>query len=66
MSDLFTLNRLGELCVHIATDTLCIIRDATWIRGELHYSVFIPMRNEKRGMIFCEATYSESEIEIMN
>ena len=66
MNDLFTSDRLGELCVHIATETLCIIRDAVWFKGELHYSVLVPMRNEKGEMIFCGATYSESEIEIIN
>lgn len=64
--DLFTQNQKGRFCVHLATDTVCIVKDAHWFKDSLSYSVLVPQKDEKGKPIFCDATYSEKEIQLLD
>lgn len=64
--DLFTDNQLARYCIHLATGTMCIIIKAEWYKGQLDYSVLIPQKNEKDQTIFCNATYSQNEIDLLD
>ena len=66
MDDLFTDNQKGRIAVHLATDSLVIILFADWYKGGLHYKVLVPIKNEKDKPIFCNATYSENELELLD
>ncbi len=63
--DLFTDNQIGRCCVHIATDTVCIIKKVEWYKGQLDYSVLVPQNDNKGKTIFCDATYSQTEIVLL-
>lgn len=64
MEDLSTENQKGRIAVHLATDSLVIILFADWYKGCLNYKVLVPMKDEKDKPIFCNATYSEKELEL--
>ena len=66
MDDLFTENQKGRIAVHLATDSLVIILFADWYKGGLNYKVLVPMKDEKDKTIFCNATYSEYELELLD
>ena len=47
-------------------DSLVIILFADWYKGGLNYKVLVPMKDEKDKTIFCNATYSEYELELLD
>ena len=59
--DLFTCVN-GRPCIHLATETIIIIKSANWYNGNLNYNCLIPEINEKGKLEFCSASYSETEI----
>lgn len=64
--DLFTQDQKGRCCVHLKTETVCIVKKAMWYKGELNYKVLVPQKDEKGKPIFCDATYSEKEIQLLD
>jgi hypothetical protein len=60
--DLFTQPMRGRIAVHLNTETAIIILDAQWIKGQVHYNVLVPVREDGKETQFCNATYSDSEI----
>ena len=66
MNDLFTSNQIGRFCIHLATNTLCIVRNVGWYKGGLDYGLLVPRKDEKGNVEFCDAVYSQQEIELLN
>ena len=62
MTDLFTSNKAGQFCTHRKTGTRVLIKKTEWYKNILHYSVLVPIYNEKEELTLCDATYSESEL----
>lgn len=60
--DLFTINRKGKRCTHKKTGTSVIIVKTQWYKNTLHYSVLVPIYNEKEELTLCSATYTENEL----
>ncbi len=65
MKDIFTDRMRGRPAVHIATDSVVIIKNVEWYRGQLSYDVAVPQEDKKGKPIFCDATYSQNEIKIL-
>lgn len=64
--DLFTINESGRFCVHKATGTLMIIKKAKWFKQQVDYCCLVPQEDVKGIRIFCDATYSADEIELLD
>ena len=64
--DLFTQDNRGRIAVHVATDTVIILLFSKWMRGWLHHSVLVPQRGGNGLLVFCNATYSDYELELTN
>lgn len=64
--DLFTQNQTGRIGVHLKADALIIIKNCYWNKGILNYNTLVPMLDEKDKQVFCDATYSENEIELLD
>lgn len=64
MKDLFTSVK-GKTAYHIASDSIVIVLGANWYRGRLSYDVAVPQKDDKGKIVFCNATYSENEIEVI-
>ena len=60
--DLFTQPMRGRIAVHLSTETAVIVLDAQWIKGQVHYNVLVPVREDGKETQFCNATYSDIEI----
>jgi len=66
--DLFTQNNLGRLAVHLETESVVVVKNTYWYKGILKYKVLVPMEDDhKKGKeVYCDATYSESEIQLLD
>ncbi len=64
MFNLFTQN-IGRKAIHRASNTACLVVDVKWYLNSYHYTLAIPQEDGKGKIIFCNATYSEKEIEIV-
>ncbi len=60
--DLFTSQPMKPI-LHVATNTVCLLKSVEWYNGELSYNLLVPQKDEKGVLHFCNATYSEREIE---
>ncbi len=50
--DIFTHNVKGRICLHLETNTPCIVLKSQWFRGGLDYDVLVPQKDDKGNMIF--------------
>lgn len=64
--DLFTHNLTGRFAVYKKTSAVVMIRTGFWFRGSMNYDVLVPEMSEKGKINFCHATYSASEIDLLD
>lgn len=61
--DLFS-SLVGRPCLHIATETICLIKNTSWYKGRMDFHVLVPMKDDKGKIEFCDAVYSERELKL--
>lgn len=54
-----------EICLHKYSQSEIIILSTEWHKGRINYRCLVPQKDEKGKCILCNATYDESEIEII-
>ncbi len=62
--DLFTQN-IGRKALHKASNTLCLVVAVEWYLNSYHYTLAVPQKDSKGKIMFCNATYTEKEIEVI-
>lgn len=52
------------VALHKATQTELIIESVSWTKGEQYYKCLVPQKDEKGRWHLCNATYSDSELDL--